>query len=190
MGYYLANDGTQAGPYELADLLSKGLKPDSLVWTEGMADWQAAATVPEVAALLAAPAEVGAGESNAVNPVSASVPFPPGVAGTTSSPPSARPNMMAYRTANQDPGNGLAVASMVLGIVSFPLLIFYCAGFITAILAIVFGFIARGKIHRGETQVGKGMATAGIIMGVIYFVLAIALIGLFTAITVYSAKNA
>ena len=52
--------------------------------------------------------------------------------------------------------NGLAIASMVLGI-----LWIYWIG---SILALVFGYVARKQIReRGET--GGGMATAGIVLG-------------------------
>jgi hypothetical protein len=52
--------------------------------------------------------------------------------------------------------NGLAIASMVLGI-----LWLYWVG---SILALVFGYVARKQIReRGEA--GGGMATAGIVLG-------------------------
>jgi len=52
--------------------------------------------------------------------------------------------------------NGLAIASMVLGIVWL-----YWIG---SILALVFGYIAKNQIReRGEA--GSGMATAGIVLG-------------------------
>lgn len=54
------------------------------------------------------------------------------------------------------PTNGLAIASMVLGIIW----IFW----IGSILALVFGYIAKRQIaERGEG--GDGMATAGIVLG-------------------------
>ncbi len=52
--------------------------------------------------------------------------------------------------------NGLAVASMVLGIIWL-----YWIG---SVLALVFGYVARSQIReRGET--GDGMAIAGIVLG-------------------------
>lgn len=54
--------------------------------------------------------------------------------------------------------NGLAIASMVLGI-----LWLYWIG---SILAIIFGFIAQSRIKE-RNQGGKGMATAGLILGFI-----------------------
>ena len=54
--------------------------------------------------------------------------------------------------------NGFAIASMVLGI-----LWIYWIG---SILAIIFGFIAMSQIKE-RNQAGKGMATAGLILGFI-----------------------
>jgi hypothetical protein len=55
--------------------------------------------------------------------------------------------------------NGLAVASLVLGITGF-----LCC--IPAILALVFGYISKGQIDKSNgTQGGRGMAVAGIVLG-------------------------
>jgi hypothetical protein len=54
--------------------------------------------------------------------------------------------------------NGLAIASMVLGIV--------WVYWIGSILALIFGYIAKGQINEsGGRQGGKGMAIAGIVLG-------------------------
>lgn len=54
--------------------------------------------------------------------------------------------------------NGLAIASMVLGI-----LWIYWIG---SILALVFGYVANSQIKRsGGQQSGRGMAIAGIVLG-------------------------
>ncbi len=57
-------------------------------------------------------------------------------------------------------GKGFAVASLVLGIVSF-----LCCAVIAGPLSIIFGFVAKSKGSR------SGMATAGIICGIIALVL-------------------
>jgi uncharacterized membrane protein len=59
---------------------------------------------------------------------------------------------------------------MVLGILSLPGVFCYGFGLIASILAIIFGFVARGQIRREGGQ-GKPMATAGIVMGIIPFAL-------------------
>lgn len=70
--------------------------------------------------------------------------------------------------------NGYALASLILGIASVPLLC-CCVGIITAILAIIFGFIARNKIAASNGyETGNGMALAGIITG--FAVIGIAII--------------
>lgn len=54
--------------------------------------------------------------------------------------------------------NGLAVASLVLGITWL-----YWLG---SILALVFGYIAKGQIDRsGRQEGGRGLAVAGIVLG-------------------------
>lgn len=62
--------------------------------------------------------------------------------------------------------SGMAIASLVLGILSFICLIF------TGIPAIVLGAIALGKINRSQGQLkGSGLAIAGIATGCVSFVL-------------------
>jgi Domain of unknown function (DUF4190)/Uncharacterised protein family UPF0547 len=54
--------------------------------------------------------------------------------------------------------NGLAIASLVLGIV-------WAYG-LGSILALVFGFLAKGQIDRSNgRETGRGMAIAGIVLG-------------------------
>ena len=65
---------------------------------------------------------------------------------------------------------GLAVTSMVLGIVS---LVLFCVIYVSipcAIIAVVLGSVARGKVKRGE---GGGMAMAGLVCGCIAIVVAV-----------------
>jgi len=149
MGYYIANQGVQRGPLELQELPQNGLHADSMVWTEGMTDWQRAAAVPEVAKLLA----------------------PQPIASTAA--------VITYQTPPIGQSNGMAVASLVLGIIAVPFSCHPMLGLTPGILAIIFGFVARGNIRRGETAVGGGMALAGIICGFVPIVLwgAVLLIG-------------
>ena len=68
------------------------------------------------------------------------------------SPPPPAPTQAAPST------NGYAVASLVLGI-----LWLYGVG---AILALIFGYMAKGQIDRsGGMQTGRGLAIAGIVLG-------------------------
>ncbi|WP_395111411.1 DUF4190 domain-containing protein [Actinomadura sp. SCN-SB] len=89
-----------------------------------------------------------------------------------------------YYGAAPPPNNGMATASMVLGIIG----IVFC-GF-TSILAIIFGHVAQSQIKRtGEG--GAGMATAGLVMGyivtAIWVVIWIFYLGLWAAIVGSSA---
>jgi Domain of unknown function (DUF4190) len=108
-------------------------------------------------------------------------PPPPGPPPASSPPPSAPTPPPAPPAYGQQPGgygyqstprtNGLAIASLVLGIAQ----IFLCI--IGGILALVFGYIARRQIDEsGGTQGGRGMAIAGIILGWIGIGLGIAYI--------------
>lgn len=67
-------------------------------------------------------------------------------------------------------GNGKAIASLVLGILSLLLFWFSILDAIPVVLALVFGGIARGEAKR--TGSGHGMATAGIALAVAGAVLA------------------
>jgi len=67
-------------------------------------------------------------------------------------PPAHQPIVVAQKT------NGLAIASMVLGIVWI-----YGIG---AVLALIFGYQAKAQIDRsGGREAGRGMAIAGIVLG-------------------------
>lgn len=63
--------------------------------------------------------------------------------------------------------SGHAVASLVLGILSiFPGL--WLGGFITGTLAIIFSRIAENRIKAGDGRLGgRGLATAGLVTGII-----------------------
>lgn len=55
---------------------------------------------------------------------------------------------------------GFSIASMVLGILSVVILCYWPIAIICSILAIIFGVIGRKKA-------GKGMATAGLVLGIV-----------------------
>jgi hypothetical protein len=159
MGYYIGIAGAQQGPFELVDLPAKGLRADSLVWTDGMTDWKRADAVSEVAALLAP-----------------KTPIPPEPVGPPPGPvPQLQPihtSNLQYQTPVRSQQNGMAVASLVLGILALPLMCARGFGLVCSILAIVFGFIARARARR-ENVGGEGMALAGIILGFLPLILLI-----------------
>jgi TM2 domain-containing membrane protein YozV len=55
MNYYIAAGSVQQGPFTVEQLRSLGLRPDTLVWGEGMPQWQPANLVGELQPLLAMP---------------------------------------------------------------------------------------------------------------------------------------
>lgn len=63
--------------------------------------------------------------------------------------------------------NGMAIAALVCGLAQFVLWFFILVpGFIAALLALTFGLVGLAQIkRRGER--GKGMAIAGIVLGVL-----------------------
>jgi len=65
--------------------------------------------------------------------------------------------------------NGLAVASMVIGIIGMVMyLTFILAviGAIACILALIFGMVSKGQIDQAAgTQGGRGFAITGIVLG-------------------------
>ena len=59
--------------------------------------------------------------------------------------------------------SGMAVASLVLGILGIT-----CLPFVGSVLAIVFGAVAKREIKRSEVELGgSGVATAGLVLGIV-----------------------
>lgn len=81
----------------------------------------------------------------------------------------------------QPQGNGMAVAGLVLGIISIVLFFLSWIDAIIGILAIIFGAIGMSKANKIGGK-GKGMAMAGLICGVIGVIISI-------AITVWALKQ-
>lgn len=80
----------------------------------------------------------------------------------------------------KQPGSGLATASLVLGILS---LVLFMVPFITSILAIIFGGVAKSKGNK------SGMATAGLVCGIISLVFWILLIVLGASAASFAASD-
>jgi hypothetical protein len=85
----------------------------------------------------------------------------------------------ASGSSNQDgyekPAIGFAIASLVLGLLAFGGI-----PFIGSLLAIIFGAIALKRIRRDPSLEGRGMAIAGIVLGIIgiFFALILAIVGI------------
>ena len=72
--------------------------------------------------------------------------------------------------------NGLGVAALVLGVLA-ALTGFFVIGGLFGVVAVVLGFLGRGRAKRGEATNG-GLALAGIILGVIGVLLTAAVIAI------------
>jgi hypothetical protein len=142
MEYFFAEGDQQRGPYTLEQLAPLGLKADTLVWHDGMPEWTAASAVPELAPLFAS-----------------RQPIAGVVAPTAPTPALVYQSVGTTRTTN-----GMAIASLVLGIVGLVTMVCYFIGVIPGIFAIIFAVLARKQIaQRGDE--GRGMAKAGLICG-------------------------
>jgi len=85
----------------------------------------------------------------------------------------------------QDPGRGMAIASLILGIASIPLAFIY-VGIATAIVGLVLGIMAKKK--QSEAGFPTGMAVAGMVCSIITLALSIVVSILCTA-TLCAASN-
>ena len=154
--WHYAKDNEKHGPIsqeQIVGLMRSGALGDhDLVWREGMAEWLAAGEVMELQqaryAAQAATQTVAGAPGAAVAPV-------------------------AHVVA---PQNGMAITSLVLGIVSI------MAGtlILTAIPGAICGHIARRQIRESpHAQAGDGMAIAGLIMSYIAIILTLTFIAFF-----------
>ena len=156
--------GTKYGPVSLEQLrqwIAEGrVTAADLVWTEGMASWQPAAGVPEL---------------GGVGPAPTATPGPvPGAAYPQPYYGAALPNA---------PG---AVSSMVCGIVG---VVIWCAGLVLGIIAIVQSRKAKEVIRTNPGRYGgEGMATAGLVLGIIALVVGV--IGIIWFVGFATAMNA
>lgn len=149
--WYYLRGGQQVGPVPFASLqqaVAGGqVGPQDMVWQEGMGDWQPASNIPGL---------VGGGGGNAgASPVGAPYGAPPGA------PYGAPPLGYAGGATGQD-FSGKAIGSLVCGILS--LLI---CGIILGPVAIVLSQQAKAGMAQSGNYKGKGMATAGMVLGII-----------------------
>lgn len=85
-----------------------------------------------------------------------------------------------YQPPPSQASSGLAVASLVLGIISCAS---FCVIWVSAplgVLAIVLAVVALGQIRRGEAG-GSGMAKSGMVLGMVGIVLSIVILVLASA---------
>ncbi len=83
------------------------------------------------------------------------------------------------------PNEGLAVASMVIGIVAFVLSCGYGVGLLGSPVALVMGRVSMKRIDQSGGQLGgRGMAQAGFILGIIGTVLLVLVVVVLAVIVV------
>ncbi len=93
--------------------------------------------------------------------------YPPPPQGTYGGYPSGYPMQAA-------PKNGLGIASLIVAIIG---LLSIFGGILLGIVAVILGVLGRGRAKRGEATNG-GVATAGIVLGVLAVVVSIIAIAL------------
>jgi hypothetical protein len=145
--WYFGENGQQHGPVDDAGIrqaIAAGqLNLQTLVWREGMPNWLPLAQVPELF-------HFDPGNPFPGSPDQPHYPMPYG-----SMPP---------------PTSGLAIASMVCGIVA-PCLCHLAI--VPAIPAVICGHLAMTRIREDPLIPGRGMALAGLILGYIFIALTI-----------------
>ena len=145
--YYLRGE-QQVGPVSQEAIHQAAwrgeLTAQTYVWSDGMAQWAPAGTIPGLLPDMAAP------PMQAPPPMPSSAPYPV----VQYAPP-------VMQTAPS------AIAALVFGILGL-----FCLGPIFGIVAIVLGVVARNRIAREPGRyTGGGLATAGLVLGIVAFVL-------------------
>lgn len=152
--YYGSNAG-QHGPVEddeiRAMMASGGISPQTLVWREGMVDWRPLSSLPEFNA-----------NPSPYSGVQNAGPYPP--------VPGYAPGGVV--------NSGLAIASMVCGILSVVTFCLY--GGIIGIPAVICGHMALNQIRNSpHPMAGRGMAIAGLVTGYLGILAIISMIAFF-----------
>lgn len=189
MNWYYAKNGTQQGPLPIEDLkgrIARGeIAPTDLAWCEGMSDWTPVGEIPQLKVEAPVRPEMPLPPAATVAPVEVLEPSP--YIAPVAPAPVASPTMMSP---GRPPSQGLAVGSLVCGILG---LIGCCAWPIAgplAIVAIVLGFVAMGKVKADPASFGgKGMAKAGVILGVLGLMAVAAVLAFVMWVTMMSPEE-
>lgn len=83
---------------------------------------------------------------------------------------------MPPRTQQPSQTNGLAIAALVVGILSIPIAFACGVGGLFGIAAVVLGFLGMKKANDELAGSGKGMAIGGIVTGVLGLLASIAIV--------------
>ena len=180
--WFYGKGGQQFGPIDEVTLSARiatgEIGPQDLVWKEGMDSWKPLQEIrhlapsgnhpqsqdsegltPELSqSSYAPPAEIKAPalDDSIVDEVPQS-PYSPPVEGDEGASYTPGPSLPVT--------NGLAIASMICGILSLTLFCF-CGGLFLGIPAVICGHLSLNQLNApGNSQQGRGMAIAGLICG-------------------------
>lgn len=160
--WYYAHQGERKGPVDagtLQNLYRQGhIRPDDLVWQEGMPDWCKASSVQLLQT-------TGSSDPQTVSPTTSPAPILP--------PVPVKPQEST-----------LAIVALVSGIISLPGL-FICCGFI-GLVPVITGHLALSEIRKNPSLAGKGIAKAGLIMGYITLGISLLFFLVYAAIIIFA----
>ncbi len=158
MQIHVARDGKELGSFPLDDvrtgLVSGKFLPTDFGWMDGQPDWARLSALPGLEPAAPAPAP----EPLLPEPMDREE-----LAGAelSTSPRATGSHVPVVRRNPAGPASRLAVASLVLGVISLSVI-----PLLPALPAIVCGHLARRRIRRSEgTLAGDGLALGGLITG-------------------------
>ena len=167
--FYSPDSAQQLGPLSADDLKAAGVTSSTLVWREGMGQWEPAGDVVELKYLF-----IGVYNASAPIAVTDSI--------TTPRPALYRPEVAYEAPRTIQNINGMAVASFILGLLGLVGLCVYGFGVVLSILAVVLGHMSRAQIRRNADD-GDGLAVAGLVLG--YVAIGIIAVGLLLIVGVF-----
>ena len=164
MAYFIiGGDGKEYGPKpdsEVREWIAEGrLNAQSQIRGQSNADWRILGDLPEFA-----------GDLFGATPSAPATPTPSAPVAQQYQQPYPQ-----YSAQAQSGTNGMAIAGMIMGILS--LVTICCYGFPFNLLGIIFSAIGLSQIKKSNPrQSGKGMAIAGLICSILSFLIYAALI--------------
>lgn len=96
-------------------------------------------------------------------------------------PPPPMPYGEYYTPAPVAPRNGLGIAALVVAVIALVASFSVAGGIVLGIVAVILGFMGRGRVKRGEADNG-GVAMAGIVLGVLAIVVGLAFIAIWVGL--------
>lgn len=149
MDYWIIVDDRHAGPYSAQQLVDAGLKPDTLVWHEGLADWVAADQVEELRHAMNERdsfAETVVAEAPKVEIEVVQEPVQPCVQETSYSQPTAQPQYAAMQLPDEPcPPAYLAVSIIAMLLCCTPL----------GIVSVIYSSKVKSAYYRGDLEKAK-----------------------------------